>query len=212
MVRLRHISLLAAVSLLTACATTPLPPLALSRAQITELKVDRVNVSFAPEATVSWSGNASVYQPSTARPARGSDDARSAGTEDAGSAASAEAADILFARKKAAELLNNAVQQTLNEKLHGARRVHVDVVVKNLTVHDPFLRLLIDNQDELVADATIVDEASGQPLATYPALKVAQINNGGVYGIVLDPLVRGEPVQRLAKQYGERLRDWLLPT
>jgi hypothetical protein len=214
-----HLGLMGSLLLLAGCVTDAPQPL--SRAEVQALKIERVNVTVAPDATVIWNAGALAYaeQKGLKRPTANSTDGESGVLSGADSQYLANFDSLTkseegkaFTRGRAAQLVKDGVTQALAGQITGKRPARIEIVLKRVIVQNPLLRILVENQDALVADATIVDVATGRSLASFPALTITQQNAGGVVGVILDPAIRGESVPRMAKLYGERLRDWLLPT
>jgi hypothetical protein len=201
---------------LAACVSDA-PQTSLSKDEVTGFKIVRVDVSLARDAIVDWKGGALEYAESkgikapTGANTSGDTAAQSEYLAKADSLINSEEAKA-FTRTRAAELVKSGVSQALADRIKGQRPVRVEIVLKSIVTQNPLLRVLVDNSDTLVADTTVIDAASGKPLASYPSLTVTQANRGGLMGAVLDNAIRGDSVHRMAKQYGEQVRDWLLPS
>ena len=95
-------------------------------------------------------------------------------------------------------------------RLNGRQPARLQVTLRRLTVQNPLLRILVDNRDELVADITVVDAATGRPMATYASLTVSQQNTGGIAGAFIQTAMRGDSHRQLSKRYASRFQTWLL--
>jgi hypothetical protein len=209
--------LIASLLLLAGCVTDAPQPL--SRAEVEALKIERVNVTVASEATINWSAGALAYAESKGLKSPRSSSNTESGISEADSQYIANFTALTgsneakaFTRSQAAQLVKDGVAQALAGQINGKRPARIEIVIKRVIVQNPLLRILVDNQDALIADAAIVDVATGRSLASFPDLTIIQLNRGGVIGVIVDPALRGESVHRMAKLYGERLRGWLLPT
>jgi hypothetical protein len=205
--------------LLAGCVSTD-PP-SLSAAQVAALRVERVDVSLAPDALISWAEGEKEFVRSKGlhfptgvtidreqeadSPALGEYQERYKALVRTPEAAA-------FVRNRAAEYLRNGVAEALAGRLTGQQPARVEIVLRRLVVQQRLLRVLVDNDDVLLADATLVESATGRALASFPSLQVTWRNTGGFVGAALAPAIERHPVSRLAKRYGERFRDWLLPS
>jgi hypothetical protein len=196
-------------------------PPSLSAAQVASLRLERVNVTIAPDANINWSGGEMEFAKSrgVVAPVLTAADRDSQATSPAigeyqerhrALANTPEARS--FVRNRAAELVREGVTQSLAGQFTGQQPMRIDIVVRGVQVNNPLLRVLVDNNDVLTADATVVDAASGRALASYPGLQVTRQNSFGLVGAVLDSAVRSDSVHEMARVYGQRLRAWLLPS
>jgi hypothetical protein len=198
---------------------TNAPP-SLSAAQVASLRLERVNVTVAPEANINWSRGEMEFAKSkgVVAPVLTAADHDSQATAPAigeyqeryrALASTPEAKS--FIRSRAAELVREGVAQSLAGQFTGQQPMRVEIVLRGVHVQNPLLRVLVDNNDVLMADAAVVDAATGRTLASYPGLQVTQYNTGGFVGALADSAIRGDSVRAMARLYGQRLRAWLLP-
>jgi len=195
-------------------------PPSLTAAQVASLRLERVNVTVSPEASITWSGGEMEFAKSkgVVAPVLTAADRDSEATSPAigeyqerYSALAKTPEAKSFIRNRAAELVRDGVAQSLAGQFTGQQPMRIEIVLRGVQVQNPLLRVLVDNNDVLTADAAVVDGATGRTLASYPGLRVTQQNSGGFVGALVDSAIRGDSVHGMARLYGQRLRAWLLP-
>jgi hypothetical protein len=184
---------------LAGCVTIENP---LSQNDIANMKLAGVTVGFAPDAGVQWEDGIRAYATSKAI----SDDQIATATNTPEGKA--------YVRNMLAPKIKSDIEQKMAGQLNGSRPVRLEIVVKNFAIASAVQRILIGGGRSMVADANLVDARTGALIIAYPDLTVVLPVPGGLAGIAIQAAIDNaserSPADKLADQYGENYRAWLL--
>jgi hypothetical protein len=196
---LARFSALAAALALAGCVTAEN---SLSQNDIAGMKLTGVTVSYAPDAVVQWEDGIRAY--ATAK----------AITDDQIATATNTPEGKAYVRNMLAPKIKSGIEQKMASQLNGSRPVRLEVVVKSFAIASAVQRILIGGGRGMIADANLVDARTGALIIAYPALTVVLPVPGGLAGVAIqaaiDSASERSPADKIADQYGENYRTWLL--
>ena len=199
MLGLARIAALGAVLALAGCVTAEN---SLSQNDIAGMKLAGVTVGFAPDAMVQWEDGIRAY--ATAK----------AITDDQIATATNTPEGKAYVRNMLAPKIKGAIEQKMAGQLNGSRPVRLEVVVKSFALASAVQRILIGGGRGMVADANLVDARTGAVILAYKDMNVNQVVGNGIVGTAvqaaIDSASERSPAEKLADQYGENYRAWLL--
>ena len=174
----------------------------LSQNDIAAMKLTGVTVSYAPDAMVQWEDGIRAYATSKAI------------TDDQIATATDTPEGKAYVRNMLAPKIKAAVEQKMAGQLNGSRPVRLEVVVKSFAIAGAVQRILIGGGRGMVADANLVDARTGALIIAHRDLNVVQVVGNGIVGTAvqaaIDSASERTPAEKLADQYGQQYRDWLL--
>ncbi|SLN34190.1 hypothetical protein [Oceanibacterium hippocampi] len=210
---LKRMLMLLSVLAVGACANVPKNPL--TRDQIADLAIDRIELEMPDASQIRWEGGRTAY-------------AKSIGCEPAEKEkfeleryirrAPGECDyDEVIERPEAWAYVTDTVrmefQNALNETIvpafNGDRSVVARVTLRRLAVIGGGTALLFGGNDFVVADLEILDPESEVPVAEYPEIVVSGPPAGGIGGAIVSELTRDVKLHRLASYLAYRIRGWL---
>jgi hypothetical protein len=196
---LARLAALGIVLVLAGCVTAEN---SLSQNDIAAMKLTGVNVSYAPDAQVQWEDGIRSY--ATAK----------AITDDEIATATNTPEGKAYVRNMLAPKIKSGIEQKMAGQLNGSRPVRLEVVVKNFAIASAVQRILIGGGRGMIADANLVDARTGALIIAYRDLTVVLPVPGGLAGVAIqaaiDSASERSPADKLADQYGENYRNWLL--
>ncbi len=186
---MRHvirISLWTGIALLiAACAT--LSENKLPQAKRDALRIDHVDVSFAPDAYINWPdvfhGLAASGHPDT------------------------PAGRIAYLQQRAGGKIRSNVEAQIRPAFRGPESARLKVVIRRLEVPSVLQRVLIGGGNSIVADITLTDAKSGQVLLNADFTGTAYAG-GGLSAIAVEAIAQ-EAIVRVSTNFGEALAKWL---
>ena len=99
-------------------------------------------------------------------------------------------------------------------QLNGSRPVRLEIVVKNFAIAGAVQRILIGGGRGMIADANLVDARTGAFILAHRDLTAALHVPGGLAGVAIQAAIDNaserSPADKVADQYGENYRNWLL--
>jgi hypothetical protein len=196
---LARLAALGIVLVLAGCVTAEN---SLSQNDIAAMKLTGVNVSYAPDAQVQWEDGIRAY--ATAK----------AITDDEIATATNTPEGKAYVRNMLAPKIKSGIEQKMAGQLNGSRPVRLEVVVKNFAIASAVQRILIGGGRGMIADANLVDARTGALIIAYRDLTVVLPVPGGLAGVAIqaaiDSASERSPADKVADQYGENYRNWLL--
>jgi hypothetical protein len=196
---LARLAALGIVLVLAGCVTAEN---SLSQNDIAAMKLTGVNVSYAPDAQVQWEDGIRAY--ATAK----------AITDDEIATATNTPEGKAYVRNMLAPKIKSGIEQKMAGQLNGSRPVRLEVVVKSFAIASAVQRILIGGGRGMIADANLVDARTGALIIAYRDLTVVLPVPGGLAGVAIqaaiDSASERSPADKLADQYGENYRNWLL--
>lgn len=167
---------------LAACATGPVNTLSQDRRDL--LRIDAIDVSFAPDAKVDWF------------------DAQGGGPID-------PAAQQAYLRQKAIGPIKSALNAEIRPAFRGAAPATLKVRVHYINIPATATRIIIANIPyEIRADLELVDNRTGKTLLAASNFDGLARSFGGVAGI-LEAAVAEDPILRVSKAFAHVLAGWL---
>ena len=174
----------------------------LSQNDIAGMKLTGVNVSFTPDAQVQWEDGIRAY--ATAK----------AITDDQIATATNTPEGKAYVQNMLAPRIRSGIEQKMAGQLNGSRPVRIEVVVKSFAIASAVQRILIGGGRGMIADANLVDARTGALIIAHRDLNVVQVVGNGIVGTAvqaaIDSASTQSPADKLADQYGENYRNWLL--
>lgn len=196
---LARLAALGIVLVLAGCVTAEN---SLSQNDIAAMKLTGVNVSYAPDAQVQWEDGIRAY--ATAK----------AITDDEIATATNTPEGKAYVRNMLAPKIKSGIEQKMAGQLNGSRPVRLEVVVKSFAIASAVQRILIGGGRGMIADANLVDARTGALIIAYRDLTVVLPVPGGLAGVAIqaaiDSASERSPADKVADQYGENYRNWLL--
>lgn len=216
MLAMRSISVIISIisiMLLAGCATLQN---SLNQKEIANLRIDRVKVSFEPNAAVLWpkveqayvaslppDKNARKFGPADLGVSGGGDEQDS---EYAAKAATPEAKAHL--RERLVAMIKSRLQRdVLGAFQGGARAAELRVRVRSFAIPSPIQRVLVGGQPALVATTTLHDAKTGKKLALMKAT-AAGYAGGGLIGVAVDQAF-SDLDDRVMSRYVRDVHNWL---
>lgn len=191
---MRRFSVLAATLMLAACATVTN---SLAPSQVPTLKLTAVSVSYAPTAAIQWQDGWRAYAVAKAIP------------DDQLAQASNEPAAKAFMRNLLATRIKETLERNLRPELAGSRPVRLEITIHNFVVSPAIQRIVIGGGHFMIADANLVDAATGATIVAYPRLYGGAIAGQGWLGAAIEAAVADDPTTRVIAGYSARYRNWL---
>ena len=174
----------------------------LSQNDIAGMKLAGVTVGFTPDAAIQWEDGIRAYATSKAI------------TDDQIATATNTPEGKTYVRNMLAPKIKGAIEQKMAGQLNGSRPVRLEVVVKSFAIAGAVQRILIGGGRGMVADANLVDARTGALILAYQDMNVNQVVGNGIVGTAvqaaIDSASERSPAEKLADQYGENYRAWLL--
>ena len=199
---MRGLARLAALGGMLALAGCVTAENSLSQNDIAAMKLTGVTVSYAPDAMVQWEDGIRAYATSKAI------------TDDQIATATDTPEGKAYVRNMLAPKIKAAVEQKMAGQLNGSRPVRLEVVVKSFAIAGAVQRILIGGGRGMVADANLVDARTGALIIAHRDLNVVQVVGNGIVGTAVQAAIDSAsdrtPAEKLADQYGQQYRAWLL--
>jgi hypothetical protein len=196
---LARLAALGAALALAGCVTAEN---SLSQNDIAGMKLTGVTVSCAPDARIQWEDGIRAYATSKVI------------TDDQIATATDTPEGKAYVRNMLAPKIKSGIEQKMAGQLNGSRPVRLEVVVKSFAIASAVQRILIGGGRGMVADANLVDARTGALIIAYRDLTVVLPVPGGLAGVAIqaaiDSASERSPADKLADQYGENYRNWLL--
>ncbi|KAB0264887.1 hypothetical protein [Microvirga brassicacearum] len=170
----------------------------LSPDQISSLRLQSVEVKIAPNARISWGDGEIAYAKTKGAAAQS---AEFSADTDEGRA---------FVRNVISDRLRSAMLAAIGPELAGARPVKLAVRVHEVRISSAIQRVILGGDHTIQADVELLDAKTATPLLSLPSHHVLVKGGGGPLGVVLDNLVRDEPIDLVTKDYARQYRNWLL--
>jgi hypothetical protein len=172
------------VLLIAACAT--LSENKLPQNKRDALRIDSVDVSFAPDAFINWPDVFYDYpasQPGT------------------------PAGRIAFLQQRAGGKIRSNVEAQIRPAFRGSEPARLKVVIRRLEVPSVLQRILIGGGNVIAAEITLTDAKTGQVLLNAEFTGTAYAG-GGFSAIAVDAIAQ-EAIVRVSTNFGEALAKWL---
>lgn len=162
------------------------------------MRLERINVSLAPDATFWWGDGERAY-------------ARSVGQSELQSETLGKTPEgQAFMRALAAQRIQAAFDRTFKGRLqNGTRPVRIEVVMQDIHVASAIQRIIIGGNHLMTATVNVVDAKSGEVIASNPKLTTAVQGGQGVLGVIVDAAIN-EPVDQVATALAMATRGWLI--
>jgi hypothetical protein len=180
--------------LLAACATLTN---SLAPSDVPKLKLTSVRVTYTPDAIIQWEEGLRGYA------------AVNAVTDDQIAMASNDPKAKEFVRSKLATRVRETLERNLRPHLAGSRPVRLDVVVQNFVISPAVQRIVIGGSHFMIADANLVDAATGATIVAYPKLGGAAMAGQGWAGAAVEAAIGADQTDRVLVAYSEAYRAWL---
>jgi hypothetical protein len=177
---------LAAV-MVAACATSATNTL--SQAKRDALRLDEIELSFAPDAMIFWLDALNEF--------------KNSGAPDTPEARRA------FLQQKAVPHIKAALDAEVRPAFRGTDPARLRVIVRRIDVPPAVLRILVGNPGyALKADIRVVDGKTGQALVEAPDFNGIVSTQGGLIGTAVEQLFP-DPIDRVSRAFATALRAWL---
>jgi hypothetical protein len=164
---------------------------------VESFRLERIDVSVAPDAKFWWGDGERSYARSIGRP---DIEAQALGASLEGraymSALASQRTKAAFDREFAGRFRN------------GSRPVRIEVTMTDINIASAIQRIVIGGGYSMKASVNLVDAKTGQVIAANPNLSTASAAGQGILGAALD---QGDPVDRVASNLASSYRNWLLP-
>jgi hypothetical protein len=170
---------------------------ALTADQIASFKLERVDVTFTPDASVTWDEGTIAYAATKGIPADQSSTV----------ASTPEAAAYL--RSGVSQRLSAAMRRELGSIMTGGRPVIVQVAVRRVFIVNVVLRVLVGGDHTLSADVTIIDAKTRAVLSHLPDQTLTAKGGDGIGGAIIMAAMAAPAMDRLTENYAATYRRWL---
>jgi hypothetical protein len=179
------VALLPLLVLLAGCATMSQNNLPQTKRDA--LRIDRVDVSFAPNAYINWPD---VFR---TLPQSGHPDTNEG--------------RFAFLEKRSGGRIRSLIESQVKSAFRGTEPARLKVVIRRLEVPSLVQRILIGGENIIAADITLTDGKTGQVLLTSDF--TSQAYAGGGLGAVAVDVVAEEAIVRVSTNFGRALAQWL---
>lgn len=172
--------------LLAACAS----PHNLTQQEVNGLGIANIQVSFAPNAHISWSIEQEKYR-----------ETHNASPEEIRQ----------HVKTRLLTLVQEEYDRQLKPYFQGPKKVRLEVSIRSLIVPSLAERVFVNNTASFAANYSVVDVKSGTVLARYEDTGSVQIMVGGVAGILTDAtgLTGKDPALSMIPLHVAKAREWL---
>ena len=174
----------------------------LSQNDIAGMKLTGVTVSYAPDARVQWEDGIRAY--ATAK----------AITDDEIATATDTPEGKAYVRNMLAPKIKSGIEQKMAGQLNGSRPVRLEIVVKSFAIAGAVQRIMIGGGRGMMADANLVDARTGALILAHRDMTAVLHVPGGLAGVAIQAAIDNaserSPADKVADQYGENYRNWLL--
>lgn len=170
----------------------------LSAADVRSFRLEATSVEFDPQVAI-WYGDAERAYAATKGVA--------AAESDTVANTSEGKADV---RSQISTKVSAAMQKSLGSALSGGRPVRVVVVVKSVTIPSVVQRVIVGGMHMMSAEVKLVDARSGAVLLTHPNLPSASTTGNGIAGALIEGAVGGDAMERVANDFANNYKVWLL--
>jgi hypothetical protein len=202
----------ALVLLLGGCAVSTM---SLTQDELRSIRIERVNVQYAPGATISWEKVETPYvERMKAAKVHGKPKPWKQVMKEDEDAAKFEYQDIInspegkqYMQNALAAELKKRVGATIVPKFQGTRRVVLEITVTIMSIPGPLQRIVIGGGPTLIAVTTLKDAQTGQELAKLNAGGSGMAGNGAL-GVLVDQAF-DDLDERVFAAYLSNLVDWL---
>jgi hypothetical protein len=184
--RQAFVAALAAI-LLASCAATSATN-TLPQARRDALRFDSIELSFAPDAVISWPDAMSEFANS--------------GTPDS------PAARRAFLERKAAGRIRAALDAEIRPAFRGTDPARLKVAIRRLEVPSAIQRILVGGSNALRADILVVDAKTGQPLLNAPDFNGVASGGSGLVQVAVEQMFP-DPIDRVSRVFASALKGWL---
>jgi len=170
-----------------ACATSATNTL--PQAKRDALRIDAIEVSFAPDASISW------YD--------GLGESRSSGTPDTHGARRA------FLQQKAMPHIKAALEAEIPPAFRGTEPARLRVTVRRLDVPPAVARVVFGTMsNDLKAEVQVIDGRTGQTLIDVTDFNGIVGGEGGLVGVAMGQFLP-DPIDRVSQSFARALKGWL---
>ncbi len=178
---IRAVGVLALGLLVAGCATGPQNTLAQDKRD--SLRIDKIEVSFAPDANILWF--------------------------DAQGAPEEPAAKLAYLEQKAIGPIKSALEAEVRPTFRGSDPATLKVRIRLVHIQAAAARIIIGAVPySMKADLELVDARSGRTILAATNFDAFSQSFGGVAGI-LEAAVADEPIIRVSKAFAHVLTIWL---
>jgi hypothetical protein len=167
---------------LAACATAPVNTLA--QDQRDSLRIDSIEVTFAPDARIHWP------------------DVEGAAPEDS-------EGRLKYLEQRAIGPIKTALDAEILPTFRGSAPARLKVRIRVIQIQPVALQIILGGAPYVIrSDMELVDSRTGRPLLAATNFDGLSANFGGVLGAVQDA-VSDAPIDRISKAYARVLSTWL---
>ena len=179
---LRSVIVFAFVLALAGCAAVPVNTLA--QDQRDSLRIESIEVTFAPDAKILWA-------------------------DVAGAAPEEPAARLKYLEQRAIGPIKTALDAQIMSTFRGTAPARLKVRIHLIHIQAVALQIIVGGAPYAIrSDMELVDSRTGRTLLAATDFDGLSVNFGGVAGIVQDA-VSEAPIDRLARAYAHVLTVWL---
>ncbi len=164
-------------------ATNTLP-----QAKRDALRIDSVELSFAPDAIISWPDAMGEFERS--------------------GAPDTPAARRAFLQQKAAGRLKAALAAHIPPAFRGTDPARLRVTVRYIEVPSVVQRILIGGSHAIRAEIQVVDGKTGQTLVAAPDFNGVAAGGAGPLQVATEQLFP-DPIDRVSRAFASALKGWL---
>jgi hypothetical protein len=150
------------------------------------LRIDHVEISFAPDASINWPDV--FYDFPSSEPAT-------------------PAARIAHLQRKAGDKIRSNVDAKIRPAFRGNEPARLRVVIRRIEVPSVMQRILIGGGNVIAAEVTLTDARTGQVLLSADFTGTAYAG-GGLSALAVDAIAQ-EAIVRVSANFGEALAKWL---
>ena len=170
-----------------ACATSATNTL--PQAKRDALRIDAIELSFAPDALISWDDGLGEF--------------RSSGKPDTSEARRA------FLEQKAMPHIKAALEAEIPPAFRGTDPARLRVTVRQLDVPPAIARIIIGGVPfTLKAEVQVIDARTGQTVVDAADFNGMLGSQGGLIGVAIEQL-SPDPIDRVSRTFARALKGWL---
>lgn len=185
----------------------------LTVAEVASLRIDKVDIAYAPEARIWWGRAEREYveqmeakQPAKARRVNTTnDDATTAASDHAKVVESPEAQAAI--RNRLSGMVKKAVDEQVRPNFKGARPAVLEVRIISFVIPSPAQRILLGGSPTLGAVTVLKDAKTGVVLASSDRMAAGMAGNG-LIGVAVDQGF-SDLEDRVVNAYAANVNAWL---
>jgi hypothetical protein len=168
------------------CATKAINTLSQERRDA--LRIDAIDLSFAPDANLAWGDALNEFWRS--------------GKPDTPEARRA------FLQQKATPHIKAALNAEILPAFRGSDPARLRIVVRSISVAPVVLRLLVGGDYAIRGDIAVVDGKTGKVIVEAPEFSGLTQGGAGPVQVLVEQMFP-DPIDRVSRQFAGSVKDWL---